>query len=154
MVSKGEPNTALLLQMLQQNDNKHEDAHKRIRDDHRELDADYQALKAKVAGLELLLATQVRLLTDMKEDAKSAPVDVEKIMFNPKMVLGIIGLVVSIVTGNYFGSLYAVNPVKTQVDALTISVKDSIDDLKKQMELRRQEIQQLSNDVQQIRRGR
>jgi chromosome segregation ATPase len=144
--------------MLQQTDEKHEEAHRRLRSDQRDLDSDQQTLKAEVAALKLALAQQMTTITTQQ----AAPIDVGKLMMNPKMVLGVVGLVVSIITGNYFGSIWAVNPLKLQVDTLAGSLvriderssgtKDSVDELKRQMEARRLEIQNISNDLQQLKR--
>lgn len=128
--------------MVQQNDDKHEEAHHRIRTDHRELEVDHQALKSKVATLELLLTQQIMGLKQME----TTPIDVGKIVFNPKMVLSIVGLVATVILGNYFTTTQAVSVLRAEFTG----VKESVDDLKRQMEMRRLEIQQLSNNMQQL----
>ena len=132
-------------QMLQQNDEKHEDAHRRLRADHRELDAKHEALKIKVAALE---ATFEQLKVGIQA-AKDAPIDVGLIVFNPKMVLAIVGLVVSILGGTWFIN----QPIVSRLDRFEermSSQKDVIDGLTKAMEMRRLEIQSLGNNLQQF----
>ena len=158
-----EPSNAWLREMLQQNDDKHEEAHHRIRTDHRLLEVRVETLHAELTAMKVLLAQQ----TARMDDAKGAPIDVGKIMFNPKMVMGIVGLVVSIITGNYFTNAPIrddLRDVKDQVGSLkadvaqqserATAVQAAIDELKRAMELRRLEIQSVSNDLQQMRRGK
>ena len=132
--------------MVQQNDEKHEEAHHRMRTDHRELEVDHQALKSKVATLELLLTQQIMTVKQIE----TMPVDVGKIVFNPKMVLSIVGLVATVILGNYFTTTQALSVLRAEFTG----VKESVDDLKRQMEMRRLEIQQLSNNMQQLQRDR
>ena len=147
MTIRREDDRTLILQMIQQNDDKHEDAHTRMRADQRALEAEMRALTQKTAALELTVTQSLLTL----KAATEGPVDVGKIMFNPKMVLGIVGLVASIVTGNWLTN----QPIREQLvrqEERWQAVQTSVDDLKRQMEMRRLEIQAVSNDLQQIKR--
>lgn len=137
----------LLREMVQQNDDKHEEAHDRIRKDHRALEVEVRALRDQVTSVAAALTQQMSMVKTIQD----APIDVEKIVFNPKMVLAIIGLVASIVTGNWLTN----QPIREQLvrgDERSKSMEDKIDTLQRQMEMRRLEIQGVSNDLQQIRR--
>jgi Na+/glutamate symporter len=138
---------AWLRQMIQQNDEKHEEAHHRMRTDHRALETDVRSLVLKVTALELAMTQQTMAVTALT----NAPINIEKIVFNPKMVLAIVGLVASIVTGNWLTN----QPIREQLvrsDERAKNMEDKIDNLQRQMEMRRLEIQQVSNDLQQVRR--
>jgi hypothetical protein len=145
--------------MMQQNDEKHEDAHRRLRIDHRELEERHEALKTKVTQLENALEQERSVIHAMQ----IAPVDVEHIVFNPKMVVAVVALVVSILGGNWFIN----QPIRDGLTVLQGQVtgntklederakvfKESVDGLTRQMEMRRLEIQQVSNSLQQIQRS-
>ena len=136
---------AVVLQMVQQIDEKHEAGHKRLRIDQRETDEELSALKKQVNEIDHL----VTKLAQVQTDAKLAPIDVGQIMFNPKMVLGIVGLVVSILGGTWFIN----QPIVSRLDKFEermSSQKDVIDGLTKAMEMRRLEIQNLGNNLQQF----
>lgn len=136
---------SLLREMLRLSDEKHEEAHHRMRLDMRVLDTDVQGLKAEVVSLKLALERHAAGLTAVQ----TAPIDVGKIVFNPKMVLAIVALVASIVTGNYVTTTQAVSVLRVEFT----QVKESVDDLKRQMEMRRLEIQNLTNNLQQLQRS-
>lgn len=147
-------------QMLQQNDEKHEDAHRRLRGDHRELDAKYEAVKLRMAALE----GAIEQLKSALHDARTAPIDVGLIVFNPKMVVAVVCLAVSIVGANWLSNQPirdGLTVLQTQMTANTRiederakNTKDAIDALTKAMEMRRLEIQQVGNSVQQLQRGK
>jgi prefoldin subunit 5 len=149
---------SLLRQMIQDADDKHEEAHQRIRNDHRALQADHEALKAKLANMELSLE---RMVTKFNE-GKDAPINIGKIVFDPRMVLAIAGLVASIVTGNWFtlapvreGMVILKEQVSNNIqlqDERSKNIDVTMKELKAAIEMRRLEIQQVSNDVQQLRR--
>jgi type II secretory pathway pseudopilin PulG len=91
-------------------------------------------------------------MTLLKTSA-TAPIDVGQLVFNPKMVLAIVGLVASIITGNWLTN----QPIREQLvrsDERQKNMEDKIDTLQRQMEMRRLEIQGVSNDLQQIRRDK
>ena len=131
--------------MLQQNDDKHEAAHKRLRADHRELEERHEALKVKVTAIESRMDLQQQAF----RDATGAPIDIGKVVFNPKMVLAIIGLVISILGGTWFIN----QPIVSRLDRFEermSSTKDVIDGLTKAIEMRRIEIQNLNNNLTQF----
>lgn len=146
--------------MLQQNDEKHEDAHRRLRVDHRELEDRHEALKVKCMALEARMDVSQQAF----RDAVAAPIDVGKIVFAPKTVLAIVCLAVSIVGANWLSNQpirEGLTVLQTQMTANTRiederakNTKDAIDGLTKAMEMRRLEIQQVGNSVQQLQRGK
>ncbi len=136
---------AVILQMVQQNDEKHEAGHKRLRSDYRELENDVETLTKKLADMDRLL--------EKLSQAQTAPVDVGQIVFNPRMVLAIVGLVVSILGGTWFIN----QPIMSRLDKFEermSSQRDVIDGLTKAMEMRRLEIQNVSNSLQQYQQQR
>lgn len=148
-----------LLQMVQQNDDKHEEAHKRLRLDHRALQEDFDRVHDKVTTLETKIETLIKELAA----SRTAPIDIGLIVFNPKMVVAIVCLAVSIVGANWLSN----QPIRDGLTVLREQVsgntriederarvsKDAIDALTKAMEMRRLEIQQVGNSVQQLQRG-
>lgn len=136
---------AAVLQFARDIDLKHDKGHGRLRGD---LDrAESRVLAAETAQR----ALEVRLTR--LETAAAAPIEIGQIVFNPKMVLAIVGLVASIVTGNWLTN----QPIREQLvrsDERQKNMEDKIDTLQRQMEMRRLEIQGVSNDLQQIRRGK
>ncbi len=132
-----------VLQFARDIDQKHEQGHGRLRGDLDRAEQRVSSIETSSRALEL------RLLT--LESATKAPIDIGQIVFNPKMVLAIIGLVVSIVTGNWLTN----QPIREQLvrgEERSKSVEEKVDNLQRQMEMRRLEIQQLSNEFQ--REGR
>ena len=135
----------VVLQMVQQLDEKHDAGHKRLRIDQRETDDAVEGLKKKLDDMDRTLVT----LKSVQEAAKGGPVDIGQIVFNPKMVLAIVALVVSILGGTWFIN----QPIVSRLDKFEermSSQKDVIDGLTKAMEMRRLEIQNLGNSLQQF----
>jgi len=131
----------VVLQMVQQNHEQAEEGHKRLRTSQREMDEELETLKQKLEKMD-------RLVTQMSQ-TQSGPIDVGQIVFNPKMVLAIVGLVVSILGGTWFIN----QPIVSRLDKFEErmnSQKDVIDGLTKAMEMRRLEIQNLGNNLQQF----
>lgn len=154
--------------MVQANDDKHEEAHHRIRTDHRVLETDCRAVKERVAALELLFAKSSVSL----EDFQSAPIDVGKIVFNWKVMLTVAGIIASTLGGNWFvnapvrDSLGTMEKslviMKTQMDADTRLQDERAKftaaelatlkaDLKTGLEMRRMEIATVQSTLQQRR---
>lgn len=132
-------------EMLQLSDDKHEDAHRRLRSDIRIGEAERDALTLRIQKLEREAAQTSQMLID----SKGAPIDLGLIVFNPKMVLAIIGLVVTILGGTWFIN----QPIVSRLDRFEerqASTKEAIDTLNKATEMRRLEIQSLSNQFQQF----
>ncbi len=146
--------------MVKQNDEKHEAGHKRLRDDYRSLENDFDRLRSDVTDMKATLAN-IKIIMDR---VGQEPIDVGKIMFNPKMVLGIVGLVVTIVSGNWIVNLpvrdslsvmqTAIANMRTQMDSRgTLEderhavVMKQLEDFKKRQELSELEIRNLSQKV-------
>jgi chaperonin cofactor prefoldin len=134
-----------VLQFARDIDVKHDSGHKRLRSDMDRHETRTAAVETSIKALELQLT---RLQT-----AATAPIDIGQVMFNPKMVLAIVGLVASIITGNWLTN----QPIREQLvrsDERQKNMEDKIDTLQRQMEMRRLEIQGVSNDVQRLRRDK
>lgn len=146
--------------MVKQNDEKHEAGHKRLRDDYRSLENEYDRLNTQLTDLKVTVSNMARALDRVGQE----PIDVGKIMFNPKMVLGIVGLVVTIVSGNWIVNLpvrdslsvmqTAIANMRTQMDSRgTLEderhavVMKQLEDFKKRQELSELEIRNLSQKV-------
>lgn len=137
----GDSTMGVVLQMVQQNDEKHEKGHARLRDDWREHDTRLDKMENCLRKLELASTTM--------QDTQAAPIDIGKLVFAPKMVLAVVGLVISILGGTWFIN----QPIVSRLDRFEerqSSTKDVIDGLTKAMEMRRLEIQTLSNNLQQF----
>jgi len=136
---------AAVLQFARDVDAKHDKGHGRLRSDLDRAESRMLAFEGAQRALE-------NRMTALEQAAK-APIDVGQIVFNPRMVLAIIGLVVSIVTGNWLTN----QPIREQLvrgEERAKSVEDKVDNLQRQMEMRRLEIQQLSNEFQRERRDK
>lgn len=156
-----------IVEMIQQNDDKHEEAHQRIRLDVRVLDADHRALKTEVVALKVVIGQ----LTTALAAQQTAPVDVGKIVGNWKVLATLAGMITANLAGNWFSNApvresqarmqESISVMQVQIeggtklqDTRTSGIKESVDGLNRQMEMRRLEIQSLANEVQQLRRGR
>ncbi len=158
---------AFTRQWIQQTDEKHEAGHTRLRLDYRELERRVMAVERAYTDTLLdFTRTKAEVIADRR-----APIDVGKIVGNWKSILIIAGVIATNLAGNWFSN----SPVResqlelqksfivmqTQIDgdsklknAQTNAIKDSVDNLNRQMEMRRLEIQALSNDLQQLRRAK
>jgi len=157
----------VVLQMVQQNDEKHEAGHRRLRVDYRDLESRVMALERAYTDTVLDFT---RTKTALEEKAK-VPVDIGRLAGNWKVLLTLAGMLAA----NLAGSWFSTSPVReSQIelqksfaimqaqieggsklqDTRTNAIKDSVDGLNRQMEMRRLEIQSLSNEIQQLRRGR
>ena len=85
-------NQAGMLELLDQTDIKHDEAHKRLRSDFRELE------QQLIDGLKSLAEKQHEMNDRMTELA-TTPVDVTKLVLTPKIVVSIIFIVVGIAGG-------------------------------------------------------
>ncbi len=138
----------VVLQMVQQNHEQSEAGHKRLRDDLRDAESDVSKIKAKYEELDRL----VTKLAQAQTDAKAAPINIGNLVFDPKMMLAIVGLVVSILGGTWFINQPIVSRLDRFEERMT-SQKDVIDGLTKAMEMRRLEIQNLGNNLQQFQQS-
>jgi len=157
--------------MVQQNDEKHEEAHSRIRADHRSLEQDVRVLRDRFDNMQRAI-DKLQTSVDGLKDAK---VDVGAIMFDWRMVIGIVGLVTSIVSGNWFVNApmrenladmkESLGIMHTQMDANTklqderakntaAELSSLKADLKTGLELRRMEIATLQTTLQDKLRAR
>jgi uncharacterized protein YneF (UPF0154 family) len=146
-------NMGAVLQFARDIDKKHDDSHGRLRHDLDQAESRVLALEGWKHGIEERL----------KLEAES-PIDVGKIVFNPRMVLAVVGLVVSIITGNWLTTWPVRESLVRIQEQFTDNVKlqderframtDKIDNVQRQMEMRRLEIQQVNNDVQQLRKDK
>ncbi len=144
----GDTSVGVVLQMVQQNHDAAEAAHGRLRGDLRDVEADALKVKGRLEELDRL----VTKLAQAQTDAKAAPIDIGNLVFDPKMVLAIVGLVVSILGGTWFIN----QPIVSRLDKFEermSSQKDVIDGLTKAMEMRRLEIQNLGNNLQQFQQS-
>ncbi len=164
----------VVLQMVAQNDEKHEAGHTRLRLDHRDIERRVMALERAFTDNALDFT---RLKADLDNDRKilakqaEAPIDVGKLVGNWKAILAIAAVIATNLAGNWFSNT-PVRESQTKLqesfsvsqehiegwtklqDTRTNAIKDSVDGLNRQMEMRRLEIQSLANEVQQLRRGR
>lgn len=137
------PTMGVVLQMVRQNHEQAEEGHKRLRGDYREMEVDIGALKAQVAAIE---GRVTRI--------EATPVNVEKVFFSGKMLTAIVGS--AIVFAGGFWQLHVsidnvhdavINTAKLQ-DERNETQKEAIRELRAALEMRRVEIQNLSNLVQ------
>jgi hypothetical protein len=153
-------NMGAVLQFARDIDVKHDEGHKRHRIEIERTAEDVSVLRKKVTDLEIALSKQLGTLEKIEE----SPVDVGKIVFNPRMVLAIVALVASIITGNW-ATTWPMRETLIRIqeqftdnvrlqDERFKSVNEKLDNGQRQMEMRRLEIQQLNNDIQQLRHGR
>ncbi len=136
----------VVLQMVQQNHAQAEDGHKRLRGDFRDMERDLDALTVKVAALDLLTQKTALALST----SESAPIDVGKIVFNPRMVLAIIAAVSAIIGGNWLTTL----PVRAEIaanaklqDERNASMHTAIDDVKKAQTLQQLQLNELNTTM-------
>jgi len=137
-----------LLQMVEQNDDKHEAGHARLRRDFRELelqvDKGLQSLRDSHADLRQKIATM-----------EIAPVDTGKLMMTPRMVVGIVALCISMA-----GTIWASNAnVRAEQAATRSDVRDILTRMDAQKtaseaarELTNMQWSQLRSDVDEIKK--
>ena len=146
-----------LLELLDQTDQKHEDAHKRLR-------SDFRLLEERVDDAFKLLNEGHLANKQRITEVANTPIDPSKVMFTPKIVGSIVGtaLLVS-------GSMWAFNTgmrsdvrdiltrmeaqktaieqaVKLQ-DVQTASIKTSVDEMRRRQELQQMQIAELKESI-------
>ena len=154
------PTPGVLLQMVTQNDEKHEQGHHRLRTDYRELED-------RVLALEETITTQASTIDSFRERRT----DVSQITFSPSVVLAIITIILS-VAGGMWASTYGlrsdVRDILTHMaaqkdqDVTTARLqeerannfRDSIEAMKRRQELQQYEIQGIKELLVQMRKGR
>lgn len=151
------PNADSLLQMIGQNDEKHDAAHERLR-------YDLRALEAQVdAGFQALRASDATLLGDMKAMA-ATPVDVAKLVLAPRLVASIVAAALLMAGGMWASTsglrsdvrdiLTRMEAQKTAGEAVakvqevqSITLRAAVDDLKRRQELQQSDIQVLKDAI-------
>jgi hypothetical protein len=144
-----------LIQMIQQNDDKHEEAHRRLRQDLDKLEE--QVNKGFQSLRDGFITNQSRIDT-----VANAPIDVAKLVMTPRIVIGIVMLVLSVAGAMWASTLGLrsdVRDILTRMDAkraddanlariqeLQIGMlKATVEDMKKRQELKQYDIQDLTN---------
>lgn len=85
-------NIAGLLELIDQHNNKHDQAHRRLR-------LDFRELEARVSEDIKPFLDRQQIITSRLDTLVNTPVDVSKMVFTPKVVIGIIATVLSISVG-------------------------------------------------------
>lgn len=136
------PSAGALRQMVQ-------DYHEKAEDDHKRLRGDLDGVGKKVSGLETV---QIDLLQRVSM-LERTPVSAEKVTFSGKLLVAIVGSCLVVAGGMWqlhvgIGDLKASvdNAAKLQ-DERTAIQKEKMDDLGRQIEMRRVEIQRISDKL-------
>ncbi len=133
------PTTGTLLQMIQQNDEKHEEGHRRLRED-------YRSLERKITSLETAkVATDLHLAR-----IDSTPVDVTKLSFTPRTIIAIVIAAVSVAAGQWVlraDVLKAIEINAKAQDERIGALRESIESMKRRQELQQYEIQGLKEAI-------
>jgi len=145
----GNASTGVLYQMVTQNHDQSEEGHKRLRNDLRDLEKQVDALDASTSAL------AVRVLK-----LEQAPVNVDKVAFSGRQLIAIVSACVVLAAGMWRLQV-AIDLVGTAVtnaaklqDERNDTIKEELKQQKAALEMRRVEIQNLSNLVQQRLGGR
>lgn len=150
----------VLLQMVSQNDQKHDDAHKRLRVSFRELEdrieSNFEYLR------DGFMANRARM--DALEKQAGMPVDVTKLVLTPRVVVAIVVASLTLAGGIWAstaGLRSDVRDILTRMEAQTATyesvaklqevqsnaLKTAVDDMKRRQELQQYEIQQLKEVI-------
>lgn len=107
------PTASAMVEMIDAVDTKHDDAHKRLRAD---LEAYQEECTAKLEHLrDIVLANQNKLA-----ELEQRPIDAAKLVATPRVVIGIVGIAVSV-----FGGAYAAGAgIRSDVSMLRSDVRD------------------------------
>lgn len=154
----------VLLQMITQNDQKHEDAHKRLRQSIREveerLESNFEYLR------DGHLAVKSRM--DAAEQHALQPIDASKLVLSTKVVVGIVATAIALAAGMWAstaGVRSDVRDILTRMEAQKTatestaklqevqlqSVKIAVDEMRRRQELQQYEISQLKEAILQRR---
>ncbi len=146
-----------LEQMVAQNDDKQDEAHKRLR-------GDLQELRATVESNYVYLRDHHEVTRGRLDTLVATPVDVTKLVLAPRVVVGIVAAAVTLAAG-LWGSTYGlrsdVRDILTRMDAQQkateavaklqdlqwSTLKTTIDDMKRRQELQQFEIQALTKEI-------
>lgn len=157
LVRMTQPSIGLLRQMIEQNDEKHEDGHHRLRTDLRAVEHRLDQLNDKLIAL--TLTTERRSAT---------PVDLAKVTLTPRLAAVVLGVFAST-----FGAMWAATySLRSDVrDLLTTTslqaettrasfklqdermstLRESVDAMKRRVELQQYEVQRLNETMQAIK---
>lgn len=141
-----QPSTSLLRQMIEQNDEKAEDGHKRLREDYRSLESSVRALTADLDAFK-------REVSSDEAARKAAPLDASKLVMTPKAFTVLVALV-----GTIFGATWIstwglrtdVSVILTRMETQTRVDAQKAENEKLQLDQMRAEIQRLGQQVQQL----
>lgn len=135
-----------LLQMVQQNDEKHDEQHQRLRDEVRKLEARLDTLARSDAAHTLDI-----------DRLDKRPTDVSKLLFTPQLVVAIVTIAMSIAGGMYastYGLRSDVRDILTRADAQAkiqderaSTLRNSIDEMKRRVELQQFQIGELRDMI-------
>ena len=143
------PSTSLIMQMLDQHHVQAEAGHARLRLDVRQIEQE----------IDRIIAEQAALASKISK-VETKPLDIEQVSFSTKQMTLIVGAALSIALGMW--QLHSgitdlqdsiLNAAKLQ-DERNETTKQALDQLRANLEMRRVEIQNLSNFIQQnVRQG-
>lgn len=151
---------ASLLQMITQNDQKHDEGHRRLRQALRDLE---ERVESNFAYLkDGFLANKSRL--DTMDKLSTLPVDAAKLVLTPRVVVAIVAAAITLAGGIWAstaGLRSDVRDILTRMDAQkatyessmklqevqSAALKTSVDDMKRRQELQQYEIQQLKEAI-------
>lgn len=142
-----------LLNQIQAVDQKHDDAHRRLRESFRDIDGELERLKKTQGEADKLFAAYA-----------ATPPDVLKLRFTPSTVVAVVAVCISIFGGFWastWGLRSSVDALITQMntqkevdvayrklqDERASSFKDGLDTLRRQQDLQRYEIQSVKDLV-------
>lgn len=145
-------------------DQKHEDAHKRLRESLRDieqkLESNYEYFRDRVEANK----SRIEHIALTVEALGRAPVNIDKILFTPRVVVAIVVSLLSIY-GFFLASTSSLrsdlHDLKTQIEARQVadkarqdlqdvqatSIQNTVEDMKRQLQLQQYEIQNLKDIV-------
>lgn len=153
-----------MLEMVQRNDEKHEEGHARLR-------GDLRSLESRIVSLETARAetgAQMRVLESTVKRMATDPTDVTRLKFSPSIVVSILVACLT-VAGGMWGSTYGlrsdVRDILTQmaanksldasnaklIEERAAALNRTIDMIEKKQELQRLELQSLKETILQQR---
>jgi len=150
-------NQQSLLQMIDQNDEKHDDAHKRLRTDLDRFEGQMQAALNEIRERQSEIRAKV-------EEAAGRPIDAMKLVLTPRVVMSIVASAL-VVAGTMWASTLGlrsdVRDILTRMEAQKSaneaavklqeiqanSLRNAVDDMKRRQELQQYEIQALKEVI-------
>lgn len=148
---RGGPSTAMLLQMVTQNHQTAEEGHRRLREDLREMEKEIDKLVARQEAAAKLHDE----LSAKFSRFESTPLNVDKVTFSGRQLAVIVGACLSIAVGMWSLKV-SVDGVQGEIkstaklqDERNATTNQALDQLRANLEMRRVEIQNLSNFIQQ-----